>query len=57
MSKIVGRWIVYEYRDGEFVHLSKPLPTKEQAERERAKLVSAAGKRNSMGVGFIHTEK
>jgi len=57
MGKIVGRWIVYEYRDGEFVHLSKPLPTKEQAERERAKLVSAAGKRNSMGVGFIHTEK
>jgi len=57
MGKIVGRWIVYEYRDGEFIHLSKPLHTKAQAEKERAKLASAARKSSSMGVGFIQTEK
>jgi hypothetical protein len=36
--KIIGRWVVYERQETEFIHLSKPFRTKEQAEKERIRL-------------------
>jgi hypothetical protein len=47
-----GRWVVYEYRDGEFIHLSKLFATKEQAEKAREKLKSRP-QFNFIGVGFV----
>jgi hypothetical protein len=35
-GKTIGRWVVYERRQTEFIHLSKPFRTKEQAEKERS---------------------
>jgi hypothetical protein len=52
MKKPVGRWIVYERQDGAFVYLSKPLRTKLQAEKERAKLHEKYP-RAAIGVGFL----
>jgi hypothetical protein len=43
----------YERRDGAFVYLSKPLKTKQQAEKERAKLHEKYP-RAAIGVGFVH---
>jgi hypothetical protein len=54
MAKTVGRWVVYERQDGEFVYLSKPLKTKAQAESERLKLATKYP-RAAIGVGFIRT--
>ena len=54
MAKTVGRWVVYERQDGEFVYLSKPLKTKAQAESARLKL-AAKYPRAAIGIGFIRT--
>jgi hypothetical protein len=54
MTKTVGRWVLYEHKDGEFIFLSKPVKTKEEAEQERLKLKPCFGqKRSEIGVGFI----
>jgi hypothetical protein len=54
MTKTVGRWLVYERKNGEFVFLSKPLKTKEEADKERLKLKARPGEnRSAIGVGFI----
>lgn len=60
MSKIVGRWVVYELKNGEFLYLSKLFKTKREAEDARSKLTkSQAGRRGRKasgtgpGVGFI----
>jgi hypothetical protein len=52
MKKPVGRWVVYERQDGAFVYLSKPLKTKERAEKERAKF-DKKYPRAAIGVGFV----
>ena len=36
MSKIVDRWLLFEYLGPEFTPLSKPFKTREQAEKARA---------------------
>jgi hypothetical protein len=36
-----GRWVVYEKRGIEFVHLSKPFKTKREADNERERLQKA----------------
>jgi hypothetical protein len=49
-----GHWVVYEQHNGEFVHLSKPLKTKQQAERKREELAAQPEhSRKSLGVGFV----
>jgi hypothetical protein len=55
MGKIRGRWVLYEYKDGEFIHVSKLLKTKKEAEQQRSKLLALGHKANSLGVGFIRT--
>ncbi len=54
MTKTRGRWVVYERRDGEFVHVSKGFKTKAKAEQERDRLQQLSNsKRNALGVGFV----
>jgi hypothetical protein len=56
MGKMVGRWLLYEHKDGEFVLLSKPLKTKKEAEEKREKLRARSGRKHSeIGVGFIRS--
>ena len=54
MPKIVERWLLFKYIDGELTPLSKPLRTKEQA--EKARLKHPERERKTIGVGFIRTE-
>jgi hypothetical protein len=51
-GKTSGRWVVYEFRDGEFVHLSKLFTSKAQAEKAREKMKSRP-QFNFIGVGFV----
>jgi len=51
MSKIVERWLLFKYIDGEFTPLSKPLKKKEQAEKVRLKYPER--ERKTIGVGVI----
>jgi hypothetical protein len=54
MARVSKGWVVYEYDDGQFVHLSKPFKTKEQAEKKRSELTARLGNRQSpIGVGFV----
>ena len=43
------RWFLFEYKNGEFVILSKPFKTKEAAEKERLKLPER--ERKKIGIG------
>jgi hypothetical protein len=52
MPKSKSGWVVYERQNGEFVHLSKPFKTKEEAEREREKF-DKKYPRAAIGVGFV----
>jgi hypothetical protein len=55
-AKTIGRWVVYERRETEFIHLSKPFRTKGQAEKERARLKARPEYRKSaIGVGFVRS--
>ena len=51
-QKTSGRWVVYEFRDGEFIHLSKLFTSKEQAEKAREKMKERP-QFNFIGVGFV----
>ena len=53
MSKIIERWLLFKYIEGEFTPLSKPLRTKEQAEKARLKFPER--ERKTIGVGVIRT--
>lgn len=53
MPKITERWLLFKYIDGEFTPLSKPLKTKEHAEKERLKYPEK--ERKAMGIGVIRT--
>jgi len=50
MSKIIERWLLFEYVHGEFTPLSKPFKTKEQAEKAREKYPERLRKRIGLGV-------
>jgi hypothetical protein len=55
MSKIVERWLLFEYVDGEFTPLSKPFKTREQAEKAREKYPER--ERKKIGLGVIRIKK
>ncbi len=52
MTKSKSGWVVYERQGGNFVHLSKPFKTKQQAEKEREKFDKKYPKA-AIGVGFV----
>jgi len=54
MTKSIGRWVVYEKRGVEYVHVSKRFDTKQGAEKERERLQQTSkSKTKSLGVGFV----
>ena len=55
MPKIIERWLLYKYVDGQFTPLLKPFKTKEQAEWARIKYPER--ERGSIGVGVVRIEK
>jgi hypothetical protein len=56
MTKTKGRWVVYEKRGVEFVHVSKRFKTKQEAEKERERLQQGLKSRRKMlGVGFVRS--
>lgn len=53
MTKTSGRWVVYEKRGVEYVHLSKGFQTKQEAEKERERLQqNLKSRRKTLGVGY-----
>jgi hypothetical protein len=55
MPKIIERWLLFRYVDGEFTPLSKPFRTKAKAEKARLKLPER--ERRGVAVGVIRMEK
>jgi hypothetical protein len=55
MPKIILKWLLFKYIDGEFTPLSKPFKTKDQAEKARLKLPER--ERRSVAVGVIRIKK
>ena len=55
MPKIILKWLLFKYVDGEFTPLSKPFKTREEAEMERSKYPHQ--ERGTIGVGVIRTKK
>jgi hypothetical protein len=53
--KIIERWLLFKYVDGQITPQSKPFNTKEQAEWARLKLPER--ERRSVAVGVIRIEK
>jgi len=53
--KIIERWLIFKYVNGEFTPLSKPFKTKDQAEKARLKLPER--ERREVAVGVIRIEK
>jgi hypothetical protein len=53
MPKIVERWLLFKYINGEFTPLSKPLKKKEQAEKERLRYPER--ERKPIGIGVVRT--
>jgi hypothetical protein len=51
MSKSIEQWLLFKYIGLEFTPLSKPLKTKEQAERARLKYPERQPK--TIGIGVI----
>ncbi|HEY6369709.1 MAG TPA: hypothetical protein VIX37_03965 [Candidatus Sulfotelmatobacter sp.] len=51
---ITDRWLLFKYIGGEFTPLSKPLKTKEQAEKARLKY--SERERKQIGVGVIRAK-
>ena len=54
MPRIVERWLLYKYIGGEFTLLSKPLRTKQQAEKVRLKYPER--ERKMIGIGVTRTK-
>ena len=52
-------WVVYERQEDQFVFLSKPFRTKQQAEKERLRLSQRTwhGRRSALGIGFVKIPK
>ena len=55
MPKIIERWLLFKYVDGEIAPQTKPFKTKQQAEKARLKLPER--ERRAVGVGVIRIEK
>jgi len=55
MPKIILKWLLFKYVDGQFTPLSKPLNSKDQAEKARLKLPER--ERRGVAVGVIRTKK
>jgi hypothetical protein len=55
MPKIIEQWLLFKYVEGQFTPLSKPLKTKEQAEKARLKYPDQ--ERRTIGVGVIRLQK
>jgi hypothetical protein len=55
MPKMIERWLLFKYVDGQFTPLSEPFKTKEQAEKTRLKLPER--ERREVAVGVIRNEK
>jgi hypothetical protein len=55
LMKIIEQWLLFKYIDGQFVPLSKPYKTKDQAEKARLKYPHR--ERGSIGVGVIRIKK
>jgi hypothetical protein len=55
MSKIIKRWLLFEYVNGEFAPLSKPFKTKQLAEEARAEY--SERERKKIGLGVIRTKQ
>jgi hypothetical protein len=53
MPKIIERWLLFKYFEGEFTPLSKPFKTKAEAEKTRSKLPER--ERRTIGVGVVRT--
>jgi hypothetical protein len=51
MPKIIEQWLLFKYIKSEFTPLSKPLKTKQQAEKARLKYPER--ERNAIGIGVI----
>ena len=54
MPKIVERWLLFKYVGREFIPMSKPFTTKEQAEKAQLKLPGS--ERKAIGIGVIRTK-
>lgn len=54
MPRIVERWLLFKYINGEFTPLSKPLKTREQAEKTRLKYPERESK--TIGIGVIRAK-
>jgi hypothetical protein len=54
MAKTIEQWLLFKYIDGEFTPLSKPLKTKQLAEKSRSKLPER--ERKGIGVGVVRTK-
>jgi hypothetical protein len=54
MPKIIERWLLFRYVGGEFTPMSKPLKTKERA--EKARLNYPEKERKSIGIGVVRTK-
>jgi len=54
MPKITERWLLFKYVGREFTPLSKPLKTKEHAEKARLKYPER--ERKTIGIGVIRTK-
>ena len=55
MPKIIEWWLLFKYVGREFTPLSKPLKTKERA--EKARLNYPEKERKSIGIGVIRTKR
>ena len=55
LMKIIERWLLFKYVDGQFTPLSKPFKTKATAEKARLKLPER--EQRSVAVGVIRIEK
>jgi hypothetical protein len=55
MPKIIQKWLLFKYVDGQFTPLSKPFKTKAAAEKARLELPER--ERRGVAVGVIRIQK
>jgi hypothetical protein len=51
MAKATEKWLLFKYIDGEFTPLSRPLKSKQLAEKERSRYPER--ERGKIGVGVV----
>jgi hypothetical protein len=55
MRKIIERWLLFKYAEGQFTPQSKPFKTKGAAEKARLKLPER--ERRGVAVGLVRIKK